>query len=739
MDKKTGVYICTGCSIGESLDIGALSKVATKESKVPVCKTHGFYCGAEGAAQIKNDIENEGVNTVIIVGCSSRVNYDVFDYGPSIIMERVNLREQIIWCHPANDEDTQMMAEDALRMSLAKANHVQPPEPYQGENMVKTILVVGGGLSGITAALEGAKAGYKTVLVEKSPALGGWMNNLYKQAPMSAPYSAPEEVDIAERIKAVEAHPDVKVYVGAEIKEIAGAPGMFDVSISQNGSILTERIGSVILATGAVPYEANKLEKLGYGKYENVITGLKMEELAKKGKIVRPDGKEVQSIAFIQCAGSRDAEHLPYCSSVCCVESLKQATYLKEQNPEAAVYIFHKDIRTPGQYERLYQQAQKDGGVFVRGDIVSIKEDGEKNLIIEAKDVLTGSEISTEGIDMVVLATGMVPTTAVGESMILKVETEDGKEECEPDSEVILKSNLLNLAYRQGPEMPTLKYGFADSHFICFPYETRRTGIYAAGSVRAPMDEISSIEDATGAVMKAVQCIELSVLGTAVHPRVGDLSFPEFAMSRCTQCKRCTVECPFGAINEDEKFNPLPNPTRCRRCGICMGACPERIISFKNYSVPMIGNMIKAIEVPEEDEEKPRIVIFACENDAYPALDMAGINHLNYNAWVRVIPVRCLGSMSLVWIADTLSQGIDGILLLGCKHGDDYQCHFIKGSELADIRLSKVSETLNRLDLESDRVRMEQISIMDYDKIPAILDGFAERLEELGPNPYKGM
>ena len=227
----------------------------------------------------------------------------------------------------------------------------------------------------------------------------------------------------------------------------------------------------------------------------------------------------------------------------------------------------------------------------------------------------------------------------------------------EANGEVILKSNLLNLAYRQGPEMPTLKYGFADSHFICFPYETRRTGIYAAGSVRAPMDEVSSIEDATGAAMKAIQCIELSAMGSAVHPRVGDLSFPDFAMSRCTQCKRCTVECPFGAINEDEKFNPLPNPTRCRRCGICMGACPERIISFKNYSVPMIGNMIKAIEVPEEDEEKPRIVIFACENDAYPALDMAGINHLNYNAWVRVIPVRCLGSMSLVWIADTYVTG----------------------------------------------------------------------------------
>ena len=238
--------------------------------------------------------------------------------------------------------------------------------------------------------------------------------------------------------------------------------------------------------------------------------------------------------------------------------------------------------------------------------------------------------------------------------------------------------------------------------------------------------------------MKAIQCIELTSQGAAVHPRAGDLSYPEFAMQRCTQCKRCTVECPFGAINEDDEANPLPQPTRCRRCGVCMGACPERIISFKNYSVPIIGDMLKAIEVPEEDEEKPRILVLACENDAYPALDMAGLNRMQYNAWVRVIPLRCLGSMNLVWIADAMSKGIDGVLLLACQHGDDYQCHFIRGSELSNIRLSKVSETLDRLALESERVRFENISITDYNKLPALLDEFAETLDEVGANPFKG-
>ena len=170
-----------------------------------------------------------------------------------------------------------------------------------------------------------------------------------------------------------------------------------------------------------------------------------------------------------------------------------------------------------------------------------------------------------------------------------------------------------------------------------------------------------------------------------------------------------------------------------------MGSCPERIISFKDYSVDIISSMLKAIQVPEADEEKPRVVAFLCENDAYPALDMAGINRISYNPWIRVIPVRCLGSVNIVWIADSLSKGIDGILMMGCKHGDDYQCHFIKGSELASTRMEKVQETLQRLVLESERIRVEELSISEYKKLPQIFDEFMETMQKVGPNPYKGM
>lgn len=743
MDKKIGVYICKGCEIGESLTIDALSKIATSQYKVPVCKTHDALCCKEGVDLIKQDI-SQGVNGVVIAACSPRAKTDVFNFGPDILLTRVNLREQVVWSHPANDEDTQMLAEDQMRMGIVRMQKMDFITPYHEEGLVKNVLVVGGGVTGMTAATEAAKAGYEVVLVEEEASLGGWVKNQHQICPQRSPFAELEDAGkvVDKLVNEVTGNARIKVYTSAKIEKTAGAPGKFDVTITSNGSAVTEKMGAIVLATGAIPYDAAKLEHLGYGQYKNVITRESLEEQAKAGKIARPsDGRTPDSVVFVLCAGSRDDNHLPYCSSICCMESLKQAKYIRNQNPDAKVFIIYKDMRTPGLYENFYKAMQQDEGMFfTKGEIGGIGGSDAK-LAVDVNNTLLGENIRIEA-DLVVLATGMTPTTALGEPAKTAVATDDkDKKDDQPPAptDIILKSDILNLEYRQGPEVPPLKYGFPDSHFICFPYETRRTGIYAAGAVRAPMDLVSAIEDATGAALKAIQCVEMTSRGEAVHPRAGDRTYPDFFMQRCTQCKRCTEECPFGAINEDDKFNPLPNPTRCRRCAICMGSCPERIISFKDYSVDMIGSMIKNIEVPEDYEEKPRVLILVCENDAYPALDMAGLNRLTYTSYVRIIPLRCVGSTNLVWIADALSKGIDGVMLLACKHGDDYQCHMVKGSELASIRMSKIKETLDRLRLESDRIRFELVQHSDYDKIPGIIDSFMETIDRVGPNPYKGM
>ena len=741
MEKKFGVYICKGCGIGEAVDIAKLRTRAALKGKVSadIIKEHTVLCSPEGLELIKNDIK-EGTNTIIIGACSPRVKYEEFDF-PGTITERVNLREFVAWTQEPMSTDAQSLADDYMVMGIIKTQKGDLTEPNILQDLSKTILVIGGGISGLTSAIEAANAGYQVVLVEKEAELGGWGAKLYKQIPREYPYENLEEPIVFSKIKKVESNPNIKVYKSAMIEKTEGQPGLLDVTIRKNGNSETMRVGAVIMAAGWKPYDASKLEHLGYGK-PNVITSIQMEEMAKKGKIARPsDGKEAKKVAFIQCAGSRDPNHLPYCSSFCCATSLKQAKYVREKNSDAVAMIFYKDIRTPGQTEIFYKNMQNDPGVLLtKAEVTGISDAGNGNLYVEAENTLLGEKIKVEA-DLVVLATGVVPATRAPQEYF------DGLTEAQKKGDNAKNAYMdstpkpdfiLNLTYRQGPEIPSLEgaYGFADSNFICFQYETRRTGIYAAGCVRQPMTMADATEDAAGAALKAVQCVEHVAKGIAVHPRAWDVTFPDPLMIKCTSCKRCTEECPFGAIDEDEKGTPFFRINRCRRCGTCMGACPERIVSFKDFSVDLVGSMIKSIEV---DEDEFRIIVLACENDAYPALDSAAIKRIKLNPKVRIIPVRCLGSTNLVWVTDAFSKGIDGLMLLGCKYGENYQCHFVKGSELANYRFSKVKETLDKLQLESDRCQLVQVAISEYDKLPQMIDDFVSRVEEIGPNPFKAL
>jgi quinone-modifying oxidoreductase subunit QmoB len=401
--------------------------------------------------------------------------------------------------------------------------------------------------------------------------------------------------------------------------------------------------------------------------------------------------------------------------------------------------ILYKDIRTPGRLEAFYREAQNDPGVMLtKGEVLGVTDGGNGSLYVNMENSFLGDKVKIEA-DLVVLATGMIPTTKAPQDYLdgLAQEATKGDDAKNAYVDSTPKPDfILNLTYRQGPEIPSLEgaNGFADSNFICFQYETRRTGVYAAGCVRQPMNMTDAQEDAAGAAFKAIQCIDHVAKGIAVHPRAWDLTYPDPQIIRCTACKRCTEECPFGAIEEDEKGIPYYKLNRCRRCGTCMGACPERIVSFKDFSVDIIGSMIKSVEV---DEDEFRIIALICENDAYPALDTLALQRKPIDPCIRFIPLRCLGGLNLVWVADAFSKGIDGIVLLGCKFGENYQCHFVKGSELANYRFSKVGETLDKLQLEAERVQLMQVAIDEYTQLPDMINEFAEKVKEIGHNPFK--
>ncbi|MEI6733853.1 MAG: FAD-dependent oxidoreductase [Comamonadaceae bacterium] len=730
-DNKFAAYLCAGCGLGDTLNFNEIEKIAKKEGKMPLVKRHDFLCSAAGVQLIRDDIEKEGVTHVMIAACSRRAKTEAFDF-PGIAVTRANLREGVIWIvatGPAHDEVRQEMANDYVRMGCAELKKMKVPGGVANSGSNKRILVVGGGVSGLTAAIEAAETGYQVLLVEKAPQLGGWAAQLWKRVPYREPYAQPQDTGMSELIGRVVAHPLISVHLNSTLAETAGAPGRFAVKIAQDGgAVVQEMVGAIVQTSGFTTYDMARLPEFG-GGLPGVVDQAGLEALAKaaQGKeFKRADGHAIQSVVFVQCAGQRDTTgtHLPYCSGHCCATSVKQAMYFKDANPDIDTVLLYTDLRLPGMGEDFYRSAQEKGVTFTKGKVSGVKADNG-GCTVSFRDLIL-DENATVNADLVVLATGQVPNSGVNIEL-----PEEQQSEVKPIS-------ILNLTYRQGKDLPQLTAGLTDSHFICFPYETRRTGIYAAGPVRRPMDMQQAVEDATGAALKAIQTVENAALGRAAHPRSGDLSYPIVRLEGCTQCKRCTVECPFGAIDEDERRFPVFNEARCRRCGTCMGACPVRVISFENYSVDTVGSQIKSVDMPDEFSERPRILLLACENDAYPALDMAGLSRTVYSAFVRAIPVRCLGSVNAIWITDALNGGWDGVMMMGCKRGDDYQCHFVKGSELAYYRMSKIDDTLKGMGLETERVASYEVAITDNQKVAALINEYAAKIKEIGMSPMKG-
>lgn len=406
-----------------------------------------------------------------------------------------------------------------------------------------SILVVGGGISGLTAAVEAAETGCDVFLVEKNSYLGGKVAQINQYFPKLCPPNCGLEINF----QRVRKNPRIKVITTAEVEKISGQEGDFDVTIKLNPRYVNEnctgcgkcveacpveranefnygfdktkaiymahefafpmkyaiddkactgagcakcaeacpygaidlgmqaktmnlKVGAIIWATGWNPYDAKKLSYYGFGQYDNVITNVMLERLAAvngptKGKIVRPsDSKEINSVAFIQCAGSRDENHMHACSNVCCMASLKQATYIREQYPNADIYMFYIDIRSRGKHEDFYAKVQNETNVtFIKGKAGEIKEDADKGLIVIAEDQIA-QKLVEQKVDMVVLATGMAPTTAEAKLPV---------------------------------DMPYDEDGFI----------TSAPGIYGAGCVKKPLDVASSVQDATAAVMKAIQSV----------------------------------------------------------------------------------------------------------------------------------------------------------------------------------------------------------------------------------------
>jgi quinone-modifying oxidoreductase, subunit QmoA len=420
---------------------------------------------------------------------------------------------------------------------------MQTRDKVKMDENAKPILILGGGIAGITSALEAAEAGCRVVLIEKSAFLGGRVARMHQYFPKLCPPTCGLEINY----KRIKNNPGISVLTLAELETLTGTPGNYEATIrisprfvrntctlcnacvevcpseraddfnygisktkavylshsmafpsqyaidrsacragcsscadacAYNAVDLEQKEGkkviqvaAVIAATGWAPYDATKLDTLGYGKCRNVVTNVVLERLAAVegptgGKILRPsDGKEPHSVAFVQCAGSRDDNHLPYCSAVCCTASFKQATYIRSQYPEAAITIFYIDRRVPGRLEDFFQQVGADEKIkWNKGKVANVVEDpATGNLLVTAEDIAGGNR-SEQPFDLVVLATGLVPQT-------------------------------------EG-----LPSGFIPDEFHFINNGSEKPGLYSAGCVRRPGEVSTALQDATGAALKAFQC-----------------------------------------------------------------------------------------------------------------------------------------------------------------------------------------------------------------------------------------
>jgi quinone-modifying oxidoreductase subunit QmoA len=411
----------------------------------------------------------------------------------------------------------------------------------------KPVLVLGGGIAGVTSALEAAEAGCRVILIEKSPYLGGRVARMHRYFPKLCPPMCGLEINY----KRIKNNPRIKVLTTAELKDLAGTPGDYGatvrispryvkdsctlcgacaqvcpaervddfncgisktkaiylsqnmafpalyaidrsackegcqacvdacaygaVDLDQKAQDQTFDVASVVAATGWAPYDAAKIDGLGFGKYRDVVTNVMFERMAAPdgptaGRIVRPsDGREPKTVAFVQCAGSRDENHLPYCSAVCCAASLKQATYVRESNPEAKVSIFYIDVRVLGRLEEFYNHISADQNVaLVKGKVAKVQEDPRAgDLIVTAEDVLSSKKTESR-FDLVVLATGIVP---------------------------------------QSSGLPS---GFVLDDFGFVTNASDRPALCGTGCVRRPSEVTATLQDATGAALRALQCVARS-------------------------------------------------------------------------------------------------------------------------------------------------------------------------------------------------------------------------------------
>jgi len=568
-------YLC-GCrgAVSKHIDLESIAKELASDPAIVTVAVHDALCSRDGQKFLKEERASKDFDRVAVAACSPNIqgliiSRSLEEEGMNrYLFEQVNIREQCAWSHTDRGQATEK-AGRLIRGAIARAMELEPLEDIEVP-ILPSALVIGGGVTGMQAALDIASEGYKVHLVERSDELGGRAYKLSMTFPTHncgiCCMQYCKECVFTPKIEDVHQNENIEVLLSSEIDEITGGFGKRHVKVKTPDGMKEFDVGTIIVATGTKIFDPSRIPELRY-ENKDVITTVELEQLIveqrdKGGGLKRPsDGKVPKTINFIQCVGSRDkVKGNLHCSLVCCTYAIGQAREIKKVLPEANIYIHYIDLRGPYRgFEEFYDQAKEEGINFVRGRVSEVVEDQGK-LFIRALDTDSGDLLNIPS-DLVVLAVGQEPA--------------DG-------SEAI--SKMLHIQTDIDRFMKDIN--------PMFPSEFRR-GVYVAGTAQGPKGIRYSIEDAKAA---AASAIDLMQKGKVLFPRI--VAFVD--EERCRGCGRCRDACEYEAITlvEDKEKGITVSKVDeiiCEGCGACAAVCCNKAITINTFKREQVEAQIRAL------------------------------------------------------------------------------------------------------------------------------------------------
>ena len=673
-EPRIGVFAChCGSNIAGVIDIPRVIEYATNLPGVVCAEASMFTCSASTQAALVDMIRDRQLSRVVVAACSPKTHEGIFrrvcrkaGLNP-YLLEMVNLRNQDSWVHKQTPETATAKALDLVRMGVDKARLLEPLEPHQ-QPMCQAAVVVGGGITGLTAATTLARLGIETHLVERRPHLGGIVGELHEIAP--AGLNARALTGQAQH--AAEAA-GVRLHVGTEIELAGGHIGNFNVRLDTGEEI---HAGTILMATGARPYEPTEF---GYGSDPSVITNLELERVPDIG---------ADRITFVGCVGSRrDGDgngSLPAgCSRYCCESMIAQALRLRRGG--ARVRVLYRDIRTYSRHaEEQYDTAMREGVQFFRYDPDRPPEQALTYAAgsVRLHDHLLGQEV-TIPTDLLVLVTGLQPQDENVSAQLRVAHSEDGF--------------LLERHPKLGP------------------VEAGSPGIFVAGAAQAPKDVRESVAQGLAAAAKAAGLLSRDTIEKEpITARLDD--------EKCIVCGICVRACPFGAIELVGKVKEGQVDfitAACQGCGACAATCKYDAIVMPYFTNEQI---MAQIDAALADRAEEKVLVFACNWCSYAGADQAGIEKVQYPASSRIIRTMCSARVSEPFIQHAFALGAGAVLMTGCRlteQGSD--CHYINANEQTLKRFEFLKRKLTRTGVEADRLQLQWVSASEGKTLAAKL------------------